>query len=134
MIVIDTNIIAYAMIEGERTLLAHQTLQRGLEWRVPELWRHEFLNVLATYVLSGGASKEEGLRIWKQALGVFLPSESPVDMATGLKIAVDFKISAYDAQFVCLAKLLGVNLVTEDKLLLKNFPDFAVTMQSFCRL
>lgn len=40
-------------------------------------------------------------------------------------------LSAYDCEFVALASLLGVPLVTADKAVLKAFPDRALSMQAF---
>ena len=52
MIVVDTNVIAYVLIEGDKTALAQQVAKKDPDWKVPPLWRHEFLNVLATSAYS----------------------------------------------------------------------------------
>ncbi len=44
MIVADTNLIAYRLIEGEQTELALAVWAKEPEWFVPPLWRHEFLS------------------------------------------------------------------------------------------
>ncbi|HSG40567.1 MAG TPA: VapC toxin family PIN domain ribonuclease, partial [Thermoanaerobaculia bacterium] len=68
MIVVDTNVLAYLLIEGEKTELATAVWRLDPEWRLPVLWRHEFLNILATYVKAGGAEVSDAEQIWKEAL------------------------------------------------------------------
>ena len=53
MIVVDANVIAYRFIVGEKTGLACQVQEKDADWVVPALWRHEFLNVLATAARAG---------------------------------------------------------------------------------
>ena len=37
MIVVDTNVIVYLMIEGEKTAIAQQTFRQNPNWFVPSL-------------------------------------------------------------------------------------------------
>jgi len=48
-----------------------------------------------------------------------------------LSLAASTACSAYDAEFVVLARELGVPLITTDKLLLESFPDTAVSPARF---
>ena len=63
MIVVDTNVICYALISGEKTDLALRVERQYPNRKVPPLWRHEFLNVLATSARAGviGAGQAEGI-------------------------------------------------------------------------
>jgi hypothetical protein len=45
MIVADTNLVAQLILELDLTEQAQRVYQRDPDWRLPELWRHEFLNV-----------------------------------------------------------------------------------------
>ena len=47
MIVVDVNVVAYLLIAGDKPSLAQQAWERDSHWRVPALWRHEMLNILA---------------------------------------------------------------------------------------
>jgi predicted nucleic acid-binding protein len=96
------------------------------------LWKHEFLNVLSTYVQCGGTGFKESLRLWEKVVGSVEPCEQAIDMALALETAIEHKISSYDAQFVVLACSLGTPLVTEDRKLLKAFPRVAISMRRFC--
>ena len=47
------------------------------------------------------------------------------------EIAGKSRLSAYDCEFVALAAVLSVPLVTADKIVLKAYPGQALTMDSF---
>lgn len=132
MIVVDTNVIAYLLIEGERTAQARALWDIDPDWQVPALWRHEYLNVLATIVRQGGATLSEAAPLWRRAVDLLAASESEVDMLAALDLAVQHKISAYDAQYIVLARRLGTACVTEERQLLGAFPAIAVTIEMYC--
>lgn len=131
MIVVDTNIIAYLFIAGSKTALAQQLFQQDADWIVPSLWRHEFLNVLATLVQHGGGNPDDALAIWRQSIQMLTKQEREPNLPLALQLATQFSISAYDAQFVTLAKAAAVPLITEDHKLLTLFPEQAVSMSDF---
>lgn len=131
MIVVDTNVIAYALIQGAQTKTALNVYDKDSDWHVPELWRHEFLNILALYVRQGGIDVADGRQVWRAATSLFDPGIRAVQMEDALQIAVDESVSAYDAQFVALAQSLQIPLVTEDRALRKKFPATAVSMRKF---
>lgn len=128
MIVVDTNIIAHLLIESERTAPARALWQNDPDWRVPTLWRHEFLNVLANYVRHGGMPAEDAHMVWDNAVVLIHRGETEFDLAGALELAITYDISAYDAQFVALAEELSVSLITADKRLLQKFPKIAVSV------
>ena len=132
MIVVDTNVIAYLMIEGEKTEMAQRTFRRDSNWVIPALWRHEFLNVLATFVHHGGIEMEQAADIWQRSTHLFSFAERDVDMLSALRLACRHDISAYGAQYVALAMELSVPYVTEDRQMLKTFPNITMSMQKFC--
>jgi predicted nucleic acid-binding protein len=122
VIVADTNAVAYLLIAGEKTARAQRAYDLDSEWTLPELWRHEFLSVLAAFVRQGGATLAAAAELWQTAVALFGPSQRPADMLLALQIAAGHQISAYDAQFVALAMEPGVPLITEDQALLRKFP------------
>lgn len=134
MIVVDTNVITYLLIEGEQTVAAQELWSLDSDWRVPPLWRHELLNVLATLGKAGGLDLHEAQEIWRTALDLFASSEEDVAPSAALRLAVQAGISAYDAQFVILARRLEVPLVTEDRRLRARVPEGLLSLAQFCGL
>ncbi len=131
MIVVDVNVVAYFFINGEKTALARELLRREPDWRLPALWRHEYLNVLATFVRQGGAAIAEGQMLWRRGIELLGPREEGVEMESALVLAAEHRISAYDAQYIALARQLKTLCVTEDQRLLKAFPESTRTMRAF---
>lgn len=105
-------------------------MRREPDWRLPDLWRHEFMNVLATYARQGGATLEQARVLWRRAVELFGPREHASDAEAALGLAVKAPVSAYDGQYVALAQRLQTILVTEDRRLLKAFPETACSMQA----
>ncbi len=132
MIVVDTNVLAYRFIQGEKTDLALRTQVIDPDWRVPTLWRHEFMNVLATVCRHGTLSKARCLATWKRANEILSHLEKRADPEAVLSVSIEYGVSPCDSQYVVLAQSLGVLLVTEDRKVQKTFPDLAVSMKEFC--
>jgi predicted nucleic acid-binding protein len=125
VIVVDTNVVAYLLIRGEKTAMARALWDRDPDWCCPSLWRHEFLNILATLVKVDGLPLTKAGSLWANATDLLAGGERPIEMLEALRLAAQYKISAYDAQFVALAQRLGVLLATEDCRLAKAFPESA---------
>ncbi len=131
MIVVDTNIIAYTLIDGDFTAAARQLYAQDPVWRLPPLWRHEFLNILTISATQGICSPDDANQLWNKAINLFTRCELPVDMTAALSIAIDQEISGYDAQFIALAHALKVPLITQDRKLLKKFPEITYSIENF---
>ena len=132
MIVVDTNIIAYLFLVGEKTPLAQAARRQDPEWIVPSLWKHEFLNVLATYIRRKGITEKVAEAVRQRAVQLLAPAEREVDMRLALELAARHRVSAYDAQYIALAQKLKVLCVTEDARLLKTFPTATRSLAEFC--
>ena len=131
MIVADTNLISYLLIEGDQTRLARQVWVRDPEWAMPPLWRSEFLNVLAVSHKIGALNEDQAFFLWRTSSVYLDTTEVEPDGEQVLEIAMNSGISAYDAHFVAVAKELGVPLVTADRRLLERCKDVAIGIASF---
>lgn len=121
MIVVDTNVIAYLFVPGDRTSAVEALRRQDAEWAVPQLWRSEFRNVLATLIRLGRIELPIAQAIQEQAEQLLAPLEFAVDSATVLALAASSNCSAYDCEFVALADYLDVPLVTADRKLKSQF-------------
>lgn len=131
MIVVDTNLIVYLLVESEWTQQAREAFIRDPEWNAPLLWRSEFRNVLALYVRHGLLSLSEGLQTMQDAETLMQGKEYEVSSPQVLSLAASSRCSAYDCEFVALAQHLVVPLVTSDGQVLSAFPSTAVSMDNF---
>jgi predicted nucleic acid-binding protein len=131
MIVADTNLVAQLILSLDLTADAQEIYRREPDWRLPELWRHEFLNVLASYLRFDKVPFARLLLAWQQAVELFGGATCAVDMPMALAVAGEHNISAYDAQYVALARALSVPLVTEDRKLRHAAPREAISMKQF---
>lgn len=134
MIVVDANVLAYFFIEGKKTDLARRVREKDPKWGAPELWRHEFLNILVTQCLFTKLPLETAQRIWTDAEDMLRGSEFASDAKQVLPKAVETSTTAYDAEYAVLAQTMGVLCVTEDGPLQKAFPGTAVSMSTFLGL
>ncbi len=131
MIVVDVNVIAYLLIAGEKTADAQALRERDPDWIVPDLWRDEFLNILATYVRQGGAEPESAGALWQSAVALFGAQERAANPLSVLELAHRYRLSAYDAQYLAVAIQLSVPLITEDRALCQATPQYSRSLRDY---
>lgn len=131
MIVVDANVIAYAVIPGARTTAALAAIEMDPEWVAPPLWRSELRNILATSVRTKRLTRGQASRAWAQAERLVIDATLTLDFETILGLSVKTGASAYDCEYVALAKALGVALLTADGRLAQRFPYVASTLERF---
>jgi predicted nucleic acid-binding protein len=115
MIVVDTNVLAYLLIPGEYTEYARKAYEVDATWVAPILWRSEFRNVLTTSMRERGLPLMEARELMDVASELMRNGEYEVRSADVLDLASESGCSAYDCEFIALAKELGVPLVTADR-------------------
>ena len=127
MIVIDTNIMVYLLIEGDRTREAQALYARDAQWRSEAFLLVEFSNVLSTYMRSGGMTRLQAETLLAEAERRMRGLVS-VPHAQALRLAQEFSVSAYDARFLAAAQSVGSRLVTEDARLRAAAPALACSL------
>ena len=131
MIVVDSNVVAYWWINGPLTETAQQVRAKDPEWHVPLLWRSELRSILTGYLRDGTLDAKQIAQVMAAAEATFADREHLVSSEKVFAIVGESKLSAYDAEFVALAEVLAVPLVTADRIVLRAFPDRALTMEAF---
>lgn len=129
MIVVDTNILAYLYLPTEFSEQAERLLHAHPVWAAPVLWRSEFRNVLALYLRKGLLTLEQAYGIQTEAESLLAGNEFDVPSLDVLQLVATSDCSAYDCEFVALAKRNGIPLVTADRKILAHFPAVAISME-----
>lgn len=127
MVVVDTNVMVYLLIEGDRTREAQGLFARDQDWRSEGFLLIEFSNVLATYQRQGALSRDQTEHLLSEAERrtrgwVNLPH------IQALRLAERYSVSAYDARFLGAAQTLGSRLVTEDARLRAAVPSLTMSL------
>jgi predicted nucleic acid-binding protein len=133
MIVADSNLIAYLLIPGDKSVLADDVLLKDAEWAVPLICRSEIRNILTLYMRREGMSLAQARKTMGKAEVLWSNREFAVPSDDVLELTFHHNIAAYDGEFVVLAKQLGVPFVTFDKPVRKVFPTLAITAEEFLK-
>jgi len=115
MIVVDTNLIGYLLLESDRTQQAENVLQHDPVWAAPILWRSELRNVLAVQVRTGHLTLNTAQVVMQHAENLMQDREFTVTSWEVHNLAAESGCTAYDCEFVALALDLAVPLVTVDR-------------------
>ena len=103
MIVVDTNVIAYLLIEGDRTADAQALRLADPDWRSKPFLLVEFSNLLATQVRAKALLAAQAKSLLESAAQQ-ISAWVEVPHAEALAVALDRQVSAYDARFVACAR------------------------------
>ena len=122
MIAVDCNVIAHLLLDGEQTPRARALLERDADWHSDTLLMVELTNVLATAMRVRGLAMNDATIVLTQAHGVVAPGLHMADHHEVLATAARYRVSAYDARYLVVARNLGLRLVTEDVRLRKAAP------------
>lgn len=131
MIVVDANVLVYSLVEGAHTLQANQLREKDPDWRIPSLWKYEVGNALTQMSRQKMIDSETALRLMGQAEKIFSPGEMGLENKQVLANALKKNLTFYDAQYLTLAQMLEVPLVTEDKALKKAGGNLVLTLHDF---
>jgi predicted nucleic acid-binding protein len=133
MIVADTNTIAYLYLPTAQTDDVVSLLHKDPHWVAPLLWRSEFRNVLALYVRKRIIDLSTAIAMQSQAEQQLAENEYSVNSTDVLILTSESGCSAYDCEFISLAKSLNLKLITSDKQLIQMFPEIAMTAGDYLR-
>ena len=131
MIVVDTNVIGYLFLSSKQSQSAERALKIDSEWAAPLIWRSELRNVLALYMRKNILELEHAQRIMNGALELLRGREYEVSSYDVLSLASQSGCSAYDCEFIAVAKELKVSLLTSDKQLIQKFPEATISLSDF---
>jgi predicted nucleic acid-binding protein len=127
LVLVDTSILAYLLIDGDYTPAAQELFERDSDWCSEALVMVEFSNIIAAYVRKGLLTQSQGAKLLTEGQ-THLPTLHNMVNAQALETAMQYEISAYDARVIGLAKQLKQKLVTEDRKLRTAVPSWTVSL------
>jgi predicted nucleic acid-binding protein len=133
LIIIDADILVPLLIPGPGTADSEALLIKDPDWAAPLLLRSEFRNVLAVLMKRKSLSLEAAFSVMTEAEMILGGNEFEVKSEDVLELCAQSDCSAYDCEYVALARALRIPLITRDKALLAAFPDTAVRPEQFLR-
>jgi predicted nucleic acid-binding protein len=128
MIAVDSNILAYLLIDGGRTTEARLLLERDPDWHSDAFSLVELTNILATTIRVGDLDVSRATIALVEAQAVISAGLHAVAHSEALTLANRFRVSAYDARYLGVALALGVPLVSEDRRLRTAAPDLTQSL------
>jgi predicted nucleic acid-binding protein len=114
VIAVDCNVLAQLLFDADQTPRARTLLQQDADWHSEALIVVEFTNVLATAIRVRGMPMKDASIALTQAQAVVEPGLHAANHHETLTLASQYRVSAYDARYLAVARDLGVKLVTED--------------------
>ena len=131
MIVVDTNLLVYLLLPTPHSAVAEAVWTKDDEWVAPELIFSEFRNVLSGAARRKNIGWEDARAFLDQALELIVVPEERLDGPGILSLARTSECSAYDCEFVWLARNLNLPLVTADQKVQRDFPDMAKSPERY---
>ena len=128
MIVVDTNVMVHLVVGGQQGASAARLLREDNEWAAPNIVVSELNNVLLGFLRRGALTADQALAMIDDARSVLGDRIAAVPGQQVIAVALECGLSAYDAEFVVLARSLAVPLVTLDREILAGAPDVAISL------
>jgi len=126
MIVVDTNVMVRFVVGGRQGADAARLFLKDPEWAAPRILTSELTNVLLGFVRRGSMTPDQAKAMCDDAATVLGPRVVGVSADRVLDVALECRLSAYDAEFVVAARQLGIRLATGDRAILSGAGDVAV--------
>jgi predicted nucleic acid-binding protein len=130
MIVVDANVLIYLWVPGYDKL-SPELLMADPEWHAPVIWLSEVRNVLLTHYRHRLIGEDDVLKTMSKIERQMLQNTHVVTSAEVFRVGLKYGISAYDGEYVSLARRLQVQLITHDHRLIKAIPDVAIPPDAF---
>ena len=128
MLPVDTNIIFPLILRSSRTDQIQTLLELDHDWRIEPFALQEISNILATHERNKLLSRDEVFGYFAKAQKLLDNLLHPVPDEVVLDVAMQYKITTYDARFLAVAKELGTRLVTEDRKLRNSAPNLTQSL------
>lgn len=131
MIVVDAEVLISLTLIRPHTALARAAFLADPDWAAPPLWRSDFRGQLWKHLVANRISEAQAGRAMDVAETVIGGNEPEPDLAEVLRVARENQLEIYDAEYVAVARELGVKYVTADEMLAAAVPETVVPLKVF---
>lgn len=131
MIVVDTSVISSLCVPNDMEELAYQVLRKDPDWVAPLLWRSEIRNVMSLNLRKNILELSTILLSLQEPEQLMESNSYEVNSTQILQLVQHSNCSSYDCEFVALADDLGVQMVSFDKQICREFSGIAVHLKNF---
>jgi predicted nucleic acid-binding protein len=131
MIVVDAEMLVSLTLVRPQTAMAREAFLKDPDWAAPPLWRSDFRGQLWKHLSANRISKGQAIKAFEAAHAVIAGNEPEPDLSHILTLAQSHTLEVYDAEYVAVARALGVPYVTTDEDLAKACPDDVVLLRQF---
>jgi predicted nucleic acid-binding protein len=114
VLIVDTNVVAYLLIEGDYTAAARSLHRHDDDWRSEAFIMVEFTNVLTASIAARRMNLVLAQQFLADATSLLHGNLTSIPHDSVLPLAVQYRVTAHDARFLALAQQLHTPLVTED--------------------
>jgi predicted nucleic acid-binding protein len=131
MIVVDAEVLISLTLVRPNTVLARQAFLKDPDWAAPPLWRSDFRGQLWKHIAANRISQAQALKAFAAAEVVIAGNEPEPQLSRILDLTRTQGLEAYDAEYVAVARELGVRYVTADEDLAKACPDDVIILKTY---
>ena len=128
-ILVDANIVVYLLLKSDKTEIARQLFEQSSRWVSESFMPIELTSAFITAVRIKEITEKQAAFYLEQALELF-PSINllKANHYRAMEMAMKYKVSAYDARYLVIARELDTRLVTNDKPLRKAAPELTMSL------
>jgi predicted nucleic acid-binding protein len=134
MIVVDANLIGNLFMQSSDSQLAIQVFEKDPDWYAPFLWQSEVRSILTSYFRHNIITIDKAIQVMDEAHALMINHERFIASHLVLELVGGSKCTAYDCEYVALAKEMNLTLVTFDKQVVGAFSRIAMFPQDFMNL
>lgn len=130
MVLVDTNVLVGVLVESSPWFEAARELYaRDPDWYTETHALVELSSVFTRLVRTGEFEAESAVATLESTEQLFSDQLIAAPHGDALRVAVAAGVSAYDARFLVVAKLLDMKLVTEDARLRRAAPALTQSLE-----
>ncbi len=85
MIVVDANIVVYAVFKTPEFPSVSRLLTLDADWRLPTLWKHEVASAATTFVRVGQADLQQARSAMQAAIALVAGRDEDVDLNASIE-------------------------------------------------